>query len=58
METQAEMTVYTKSIFLCSMKNLSLKLDDEIFNETEMIITKLQSVFNREATSRTGRYSG
>ena len=39
--------VYTKSIYLCFMKSLSLKLDDEVFKETEKIIAKLDCARNR-----------
>jgi hypothetical protein len=40
--------VYTKSIpYLCNMKNLSLKLDDDIFLETEKVIEKLGTTRNR-----------
>jgi len=40
--------VYTFSIYyLCIMKNLSLKLDDEIFLETEKVVEKLGTTRNR-----------
>ncbi len=39
--------VYIKSIYLCFMKSLSLKLDDEVFKETEKIIAKLDCARNR-----------
>ena len=40
--------VYTLSIYyLCIMKNLSLKLDDEIFLETEKVVEKLGTTRNR-----------
>jgi len=39
--------VYTLNIYLCRMKILSLKLDDEIFNETEEITGKLHLARNR-----------
>lgn len=32
---------------MVSMKNLSLKLEDQIFNETEIILSKLQTNRNR-----------
>ncbi len=40
--------VYTFCIYyLCIMKNLSLKLDDDIFLETEKVIEKLGTTRNR-----------
>ena len=40
--------VYTFSIhYLWQMKNLSLKLDDEIFLETEKVVEKLGTTRNR-----------
>jgi hypothetical protein len=40
--------VYTFGIYyLCVMKNLSLKLDDEIFLETEKVVEKLGTTRNR-----------
>ena len=42
-----KLTVYTFKIYLCEMKTLSLKLDDEIFNETEEITGKLHLARNR-----------
>jgi hypothetical protein len=39
--------VYQKSIYLCGMKNLSLKLDDDIFQETEKIVSKVKKNRNR-----------
>ncbi len=40
--------VYTLGIYyLCVMKNLSLKLDDEIFLETEKVVEKLGTTRNR-----------
>jgi hypothetical protein len=37
----------TKSIYLYKMKNLSLKLEDEIFDETEKLSVKLKVNRNR-----------
>ena len=45
--TTITILVYTKNIYLCSMKSLSLKLDDEVFKETEKIIAKLDCARNR-----------
>ena len=45
--TMITLVVYIKSIYLCSMKSLSLKLDDEVFKETEKIIAKLDCARNR-----------
>ena len=40
--------MYTFGIYyLCVMKNLSLKLDDEIFLETEKVVEKLGTTRNR-----------
>lgn len=40
--------VYTKSIlYIWKMKNLSLKLDDDIFLETEKVVEKLGTTRNR-----------
>ncbi len=40
--------VYTNNIYLCcTMKTLSLKLDDDIFDETEEITAKLHLARNR-----------
>lgn len=43
--------VYPESIYFCrneiAMKVLSLKLDDEVFDETERIISKLDLARNR-----------
>ena len=43
--------VYLKSICFCgnrnSMKVLSLKLDDDVFEETERIVSKLELARNR-----------
>ena len=39
--------VYTNSIYLYTMKMLSLKLDEEIFSETEKITLKLKKSRNR-----------
>jgi hypothetical protein len=39
--------VYTKSVYLYVMKMLSLKLDDEIFLDTEKITKKMKSTRNR-----------
>lgn len=39
--------VYTKSVYLYVMKMLSLKLDDEIFLDTEKITKKMKSSRNR-----------
>jgi hypothetical protein len=43
--------VYPKSIYFCrkviAMKVLSLKLDDDVFEETERIISKLELARNR-----------
>lgn len=39
--------VYTKNVCFCSMKTLSLKLDDDIFNEAEEITNKLNLARNR-----------
>ena len=40
-------SIHQKYIPLWSMKSLSLKLDDEVFNETERIIEKLHYARNR-----------
>lgn len=40
--------MYTFGVYyLCVMKNLSLKLDDEIFLETEKVVEKLGTTRNR-----------
>ena len=43
--------VYLESIYFCrneiAMKVLSLKLDDEVFDETERIISKIDMARNR-----------
>lgn len=40
--------VYTFCVYyLCIMKNLSLKLDDDIFLETEKVVEKLGTTRNR-----------
>ncbi len=39
--------VYTNSIYLYTMKMLSLKLDEEIFKETEKLTIKLKKPRNR-----------
>lgn len=42
-----KLQVYTKSIYFCNMKMLSLKLDDDIFLDTEKITKKLKCSRNR-----------
>lgn len=56
--------VYSKSIYfcgnLCPMKVLSLKLDDEVFEETERLVAKLDLARNRyinEALSLYNKYN-
>ncbi|HVU84561.1 MAG TPA: hypothetical protein VHC50_06960 [Puia sp.] len=39
------------------MKNLSLKMDDEIFNETEKIIAKMNKNRNRYINEAVGFYN-
>ena len=58
--TITTLIVYTKNIYLYSMKSLSLKLDDEVFKETEKIIAKLDCARNRyinEALEIYNRYN-
>ena len=45
-----KLAVYTKSIYFCKnihMKTLSLKLDEDIFDETEKITSKMNLTRNR-----------
>jgi len=54
------LSIHQKYIPLISMKSLSLKLDDEVFKETEQIIEKLQYARNRyinEALELYNRYN-
>jgi hypothetical protein len=53
--------VYTFSMYLCKniypMKILSLKLDDEIFNETEAITAKMKLARNRYINEAVNLYN-
>ena len=54
-------SIHQKYIPLWSMKSLSLKLDDEVFKETERIIEKLHYARNRyinEALELYNKYNG
>lgn len=52
--------VYTKSIYFCKngfMKTLSLKLDDDTFNEAEEITTALKLARNRYINEAVNLYN-
>jgi hypothetical protein len=52
--------VFTLAVYLCYMKTLSLKLEDQIFNDAEGVISKINKNRNRyinEAVDYYNRYN-